>query len=128
MNSRKISDGDIQTVVRSVNYPTQVDLLIKMTEKWSSEDFLYAFDRLNTDQPADRREALRTLYLELREKREADEARAVMEAAGIQRHEEISRKLEELKRPHWSIVPNFWMTLGILILTLILVVLALVTR
>jgi len=26
------------------------------------------------------------------------------------RHSEIQRQLEELKRPHWTVLPNFWLT------------------
>ena len=124
MNDRKTSEGDIQSVVRAILYPTQETLLIKMTEKWNTGDFLYAIDRLSTDQPADRREALRPIYMHLWEKRKADEAQAVLDAIEAQRHEDISRKLEELKRPHWSIVANFWMTVAILILTVIATLLA----
>jgi hypothetical protein len=33
------------------------------------------------------------------------------------RHRELREQLEALKKPHWSAVPNFWMTLIILVLT-----------
>jgi hypothetical protein len=26
------------------------------------------------------------------------------------RHEELSKKLDELKKPHWTVLPNFWLT------------------
>lgn len=35
------------------------------------------------------------------------------------RHREIHGRLKELKKPHWSVAPNFWMTLVILVLTAI---------
>jgi len=60
----------------------------------------------------------------MRNEREAADERAASEAVSTQRHVEISRRLDELKKPHWSIPWNFWMTAAILILTLILVILA----
>lgn len=64
-------------------------------------------------------ERLRFLYRTLLQEREEYEARWIAEEANARRHEEISRQLKELKKPHWSIVPNFWLTFGILILALL---------
>ena len=33
------------------------------------------------------------------------------EDRATQRHEEIHKQLMELKKPHWSITPTFWLTL-----------------
>ena len=41
------------------------------------------------------------------------------EKADQERHRLIEGRLSELKMPHWSVAPNFWMTLVILILTAI---------
>jgi hypothetical protein len=28
-----------------------------------------------------------------------------------ERHEKVMRALEELKTPHWTVTPNFWLTM-----------------
>src|SRR5664280_2145466 len=128
MSKRKTTDADVQQVVRWINYPTQKVDLIEMTKTWSEADILYAIDRLQTDQPKERRDQVRELYWNLRMERQATDARIDSEEASIQRHNEISKRLEELKeisrrlddlkKPHWSIVPNFWLTVAILIATI----------
>jgi hypothetical protein len=127
MNERKATDADVQQVVRFFQYPSQEVSVIEATKKWSKADFLYALDRIDTDlsvQSEDIRDQLRGLYRRLRQERVEADARIAAEAASVQRHIEISRKLEELKKTHWSIVPNFWMTLLILIFTVIGVIVA----
>ena len=122
MSERKTSDAEIQRIVRYVKYPTQEVFLRQEARAWNEADFLYALDRIDSDladQPNEARELVRVLYRTLRKDREEAEARMALESANIQRHAEISRRLEELKKPHWSIIPNFWMTLIILILTAI---------
>lgn len=133
MIKRKTNDADVQQVVRWINYPTQKVSLIEMTKTWSEADILYAIERLQTDQ-RERQDQLRDLYWDLRRERLATDARIASEEANIQRHNEISKRLEELneisrrlgdlKKPHWSIVPNFWITVLISILTAIAVVAA----
>jgi hypothetical protein len=124
MSTRNTDDAEVQRVVRSINYVTQEATLIGMTKNWSEADFLYGIERLDSDQPHDRREPLRVLYHKLHRERHAEEVRMDSEAANAKRHEELSRRLEELRKPHWSVVPNFWMTAGILILTTIAVIAA----
>ncbi len=123
MSKRKTEDAEVQKIVHFINYVTQEVMLIEMTNTWSEADFLYAIERLEVDQPKDqpkeRRDQVRELYRNLRVERQAKEARNASEEASAQRHDEISRRLEELKKPHWSIVPNFWMTAALLILTFI---------
>jgi hypothetical protein len=134
MSKRNINDADVQTVVRFISYVTQEVTLIEMTRTWSEADFLYAIERLQTDQQPERRDQLRELYWKLRNERLAADARMASEEANVQRHNEISKRLEELKeissrleelkKPHWSIVPNFWITAFILIVTVIGVIVA----
>ena len=124
MSERKTNDAEVQRIVRSVSYdtPSSEVFLRRETGKWSGADFLYALERLETDvasQPKETHERLRLLYRTLLREREDSEARQITEEANVKRHGEISRQLEELKKPHWSIVPNFWLTLGILILALL---------
>lgn len=124
MSKRKTNDADVQQVVRWINYPTQEVTLIEMTKTWSEADFLYAIDRLQTDQPKERQDQVRELYRNLRAERQVTDARIASEEANIQRHNEISKRLDDLKKPHWSIVPNFWITVLISILTAIAVIAA----
>jgi hypothetical protein len=122
MSERKTKDAEVQRVVGFIKYPSQEVSLIEMTKTWNEADFLYALDRIDTDlsgQPKEMREQLRLLYRTLRGEREAADARTASEEANTKRHVEITRHLEELKKPHWSIVPTFRMTLIILILTAI---------
>jgi hypothetical protein len=119
MSKRRTDDAEVQRVVGFINYTSQEGDLIKMTTTWSEADFLYALERLDSDQPQERRDKVRDLYRNLRKERQAADERAASEEANAQRHDEISRRLEELKKPHWSTVPNFWMTVAILILTVI---------
>ena len=93
MSKRKTTDADIQQVVRWINYATQEVTLIEMTKTWSEADFLYAIDRLQTDQPKERRDQVRELYRNLRAERQVTDARIASEEANIQRHNEISKRL-----------------------------------
>jgi hypothetical protein len=34
----------------------------------------------------------------------------VREEIEERRHREVERRLEELKKPHWTVLPNFWLT------------------
>jgi hypothetical protein len=124
MSKRRTDDAEVQRIVHFVSYPSQETSLIEMSKTWSGADFLYALDRLQTDQPTDRRAPLLELYRRLRAEREEEDARRAFEEASAQRHAEISHRLDELKRPHWSIVPNFWMTVAILVFTVIGVIVA----
>jgi hypothetical protein len=126
MNDRKTSDVDIQIVVRQINYESQEAMLLQMTKNWSVADFIYAIDRLEVDQPTGRREQLRGLYRTLRVEREAVDARRSSEEANAKRHAELSARLEDLKSPHWSVVPNFRLTVAILVLTAIGVIIAVI--
>jgi hypothetical protein len=120
MSERKTNDGEIEQIVRSHLYPSNEVNLRKVTKTWSPAGLLYAIDRLESDlfaQPKEILDRLRVLYRTLLKDHEEAEARQASEVADAKRHDEISRRLEELKKPHWSIVPNFWMTLVILVLT-----------
>ena len=127
MSERKTSDVEIQQIIRSASYPVHEVYLRKATKTWSEADFFYVLDRLDVDlsgQPQEIRDRLRVLYRTLLKENEEAEARLASETANAKRHAEIFRQLEELKKPHWSIVPNFWMTAAILVLTLIGVIAA----
>jgi predicted transcriptional regulator len=124
MSKRNTDDAEVQNVVRWIKYISQEVDLIKKTKTWSEADFLYAIERLEVDLPKEMRDQVRGLYRNLLMERQATDARIVAEEASARRHDEISRRLEELKKPHWSIVPNFWMTAAILILTAIGVIAA----
>jgi hypothetical protein len=127
MSERKTGDAEIQRIVRWIKYPSQEVTLIKETKNWNTADFLEALERLDvdlTDHPKEIRDQLRLLYRSLRSEREATEERAASEVLNTQRHIEISRRLDELKKPHWSIAWNFWMTAAILIFTVVLVITA----
>ncbi len=130
MSERKVSDGEMQQIIRFNIYPAQETYLRKVVKTWSEADFLYVLDRLDVDlsgQAEEIRDRLHTLYRTLLKEHEEAEARRAVEAASAKRHTDILRQLEELKKPHWSIVPNFWMTLAILALTLIGVIVAILT-
>ncbi len=134
MSKRNTNDAEVQKVVDFINHITQEAMLIGMTEMWSEADVLYAIERVEIKQPKERRDQVRGLYQTLRKERQATDARIASEEASNQRHNEISKRLEELneisrrlddlKKPHWSIVPNFWITAIILILTAIGVIVA----
>ncbi len=119
MSPRNKSAADIQTVVHLINYPSQETLLIEQTRDWSVADVVYAIERLDQDQPEDRREQLRGIYRALRIEREAAELRKVAEADTAKRHAELTARLDQLKKPHWSVTPNFYLTVVILVLTAI---------
>jgi hypothetical protein len=119
MSDRKADDAEVQRIVHWIISPAQEVTLIEQTKKWSEADFLYAIDRLETDQPEERRQHLRGLYRALRKERQEHDARNASEEASARRFDDLSRRLDELKKPHWSIVPNFWITVTILILTAI---------
>jgi hypothetical protein len=94
-------------------------MLLVMTKTWGSADFIYAIDRLEIDQGHERRDLVLPLYRRLMAEHETAEARVKVEEAKEQRHKEMTYSLEELKTPHWSTVPNFWITVAILVLTAI---------
>lgn len=128
MSKRNTDNAEVQRVVRWIKFITQEVDLIKMTKTWSEEDFLYAIERVQTDLPEiqqERRDEIRGLYRTLLMECQAADARIAMEKANAQRHDALLHRLEELKKPHWSIVPNFWMTATILIFTIIGVIAAL---
>jgi hypothetical protein len=127
MSKRKADDAEVQRVVHWIKYVSQEVTLIEMTKAWSEADFLYAVERIETDLldiPQERREQIRGLYWNLRMERQVTEAHMASEEANIRRHDEIVRQLQKLKEPHWSIVPNFWITVVISILTAIAVIAA----
>jgi hypothetical protein len=116
--------AEIEMVVLSVKYVMQETDLIRDTKSWNEEDFLYAMGRIQTDLVGLSREEqnqIRGLYRTRLKERQDENARVAFENVSAQRHEEISRRLNELKKPPKSI---FWMTAVILILTAIGVVLA----
>ena len=128
---------DIEMVLLSVKYVTQETDLIRDTKSWNEEDFLYAMGRIQTVLVGLSREEqnqIRGLYRTLLKERQDENARIASENASVQRHQELSKRLEELneisrrlddlKKPHWSIVPNFWFTVLISILTAVGVVAA----
>ena len=107
---RKESDAEIQRVVRFIVDSGQEADLIKMTPTWSAADFLYAIERLEVDRPSSGRDKLRSLYRTLMTERESSVARATEEEVNGRRHIEMTQRLEELKKPHWTVLPNFWFT------------------
>lgn len=127
MSERKANDGEIMGVIRT-NPGTawEVDI-IERTKEWSAADFLYAIQHLTMYVAESDRAEMRSLFKTLRKERTDADARLALEEANAQRHGEISHRLNELKKPHWSIVPNFWMTMAILILTAIGVGFAVIT-
>jgi len=131
MGERKTDDAVIQRIVRFVlhNTPSNEAYLRIESKTWTSDDFLYAIERVGSDlndKPKGTVEQVLPLYRELRKERQETEARLALETENTKRHAEISRQLEQLKQPHWSVVPNFWMTLVILILTLVGMIVAIV--
>jgi hypothetical protein len=105
--------------VHGINYTSDEVTLIKMTKAWSASDFLYAIERLQVDQPKERRDSLFNLYRNLRKDREEEEGRLAVEQLSAKRYADIVGRLDEIKRPHWTITPNFWMTVVILIISVI---------
>jgi len=107
MSERKTNDADVQTVVRSINYVTDEVTLRQLTQTWSEADFFRAIDLVRVIKSKEIQDQILKLYWNLRKERQETDARIVSEEASIQRHNEIARRLDELKKPHWSIVPNF---------------------
>jgi len=110
MSERKHSDADVQRVIDAISYPTQEGTLNKMTKDWNAADFTYAIEYGWGSMPSDRREQICGLYRGLRAERISIEARIVAEAANQKRHAELASRLAELKKPHWTVNPNFWLT------------------
>lgn len=110
MNRNK-SDADVEGVVRYINYASQEIDIVQRTRDWSSADFEYACDRYAIGAPGERElPALREIWSRLRSERRREEL-------GLEQLTDIKGELDKLKNPHWSVVPIFWMTVIILILT-----------
>jgi hypothetical protein len=125
---RNAKDWDVDTTVRSYCYPWQEGEIMEATETWSEGDYLFAVDRIPIiHSQQEIQEPLRSLYLRLLKARKDENTRAASELLETQRHNDIAKRLDELKRPHWSVIPNFWLTVFILILTAAGVVVGILT-
>lgn len=117
--ARTINQAELERVIRSFDVEST---LRSETREWSLDHFDKALDSLDHSPTHgsdwDRRhpkvhEIIRRLRAEC-----ADAlARAAGEAANEVRHDALLSRIEQLKRPHWSVIPNFWMTAIILLLT-----------
>ena len=54
MSERKTEDAEVQRVVQAIGFPSQDVTLMEMTKNWNEEDFLYAIQRLDSDQPTEK--------------------------------------------------------------------------
>lgn len=102
--------GDVELIVRHNLYETQEATLRQMTANWRPEHFMHALDCLRS-LATDRQVAMAPIYRNLLTRCEENAARANAEAVTRRRHDEITTRLAELKRPHWTVLPNFWLTL-----------------
>lgn len=103
-------EAEIQRVVRDFRWLAHETALRKATESWTPQRFLYAIDRLNVDLTADQRVEMLPMYRKLLEDCERRIAQAEAEEKASERHTEITANLRELKKPHWTVLPNFWLT------------------
>jgi hypothetical protein len=123
MDERKASEADVERVVRSFIWPRDEMSIRHETRLWGSADFLYAIGRVHVDlQAIAKRDEMLSIYKRLRDECVEREARAESESANAkrhaeaeranpERHAEIARRLDKLKEPHWTVLPNFWLTL-----------------
>lgn len=116
-SKRNADDATVEGVVNSIHYATQEVTLLELTKNWNDTDFLYALERVEIKHPEAQRAELRALYHRLRREQMAAAERMAMADLNARRHEEIASRLQELRKSHWSVVPNFWLTLAILGLT-----------
>ncbi|HEY3855968.1 MAG TPA: hypothetical protein VGO67_16380 [Verrucomicrobiae bacterium] len=124
---RKTPNAEIQRVVQAINYSSDEILLIEMTKTWNAADFLYAIERLQVDQPKDRRDPLLDLYRNLRRERADVDARLAAEVSSAKRHADLVLRLDEIKKPHWTLAPNFWIGTVILAVSVLAVFVAIWT-
>ena len=110
MIARKADDEEVQRVVSNYSYISAEATLRQVTKDWSSADFLHALDRLGVKPPLGDIPHMRDLCRTMRAEREAEEARVRADEITAQRHSELTQHLDDLKRPHWSVIPNFWIT------------------
>ena len=108
MAARKQSDADVQEVMR-VN--PQEPTIREMTKDWSTADFDYGMSRLDVDTNIINRLAMRDLLRMIRSGREFAELQELAEAEEERRHGAVKARLDELKKPHWTVLPSFWLTL-----------------
>lgn len=108
---RSKTEAEIQGLVRVIQYASQENDIVCQTRDWNTADIEYAINRLQTDcRIKEQEEGLREIWNRLRAERRREELDA-------ERHSKVLEQIEVLKKSHWSVVPNFWMTVVILILT-----------
>lgn len=112
--------GKIQQVVMHNLWPTQEVTLRKMTDGWSVEHFLYALECLRSHVDADRRAEMTPIYRTLLDRAEARAAKLAAEQVASERNSAVVNRLDELKKPHWSV----WANLGIAFISAVAAILA----
>ncbi|MGD1032119.1 MAG: hypothetical protein ABSA05_13365 [Opitutaceae bacterium] len=129
MSERKAEDSQVQVMLRG--YPGDGNVR-PVVRNWTVADFDAALGWINSYSLTDYRSGWFDLLRRLRDERRAEDIhaeterasdrrhaeaeaasairQAEAEAANERRHKELARRLDELKKPHWSVVPNFWIT------------------
>jgi hypothetical protein len=111
MSTRRADDAEVQRIVRDFSFPSEEASVREATKNWSSADFVYAIGRLAVAPPrAGDIPKMRELYGALRNERAAEETRLQVERDSVERHAQLTKRLEQLQKPHWSVVPNFVVT------------------
>jgi hypothetical protein len=110
MSTRLKSDADIETVVRDYKYVSQEAELRQATLGWSSRDFSYAVSRLHVDLARDLRDPMLPLYRSLLAERLSEEAREQDQKRQKAMHLQLKEAVEKVSKPHWTVLPNFWLT------------------
>ena len=86
-------------------YPSR-ELVRSRSRDWSFEDFEYAHSQVEQlTHSSCRANVIKWLEERTQELREAD-----IERKAAARHEQLHTQLKELKKPHWTVSPNFWVT------------------
>jgi hypothetical protein len=114
MSKRNVSDSEVDRVISCISLPSQDTDLRRGTAAWSVADFDYAIDR----GPFFHRnswDAVRGPYQSLRQERAEADARASAQEMESQRHVEITSHLRELKKPHWTVTPGFWVAFAAMV-------------
>lgn len=117
-SGRNADDVYIREILKG--YPKEPSAR-RFTKTWALADFDFALDCVESCAPA----VVLTLWImllrRLRDERLAEEIQARSDAITIARHDEaekanerrhnaLTKRLDDLKRPHWSVTPTFWIT------------------
>ena len=118
MDKHTVNDAQVATLLGGS--PTEENTRL-LTQNFSSTDFEYTLNRVQHHANPNLAGAWYAVLRKLRDERRDAEVRvaeqaaaehrhAVAEEANERRHADLARRVADLKKPHWSIVPTFWFT------------------